>query len=341
MKTIGILFHFILFTSSVYSANTFVGIKNKLNLFKHNTVDSIAHVNDLFIIPLSTESLVCKMEENQVKVLSKIPITNASKAIIVNDEYVCSIDSMVSIFDLKGKCLHTFTGDFTPISLNAKNRVIYLGGKYSVEAKKPGEIFAIIDLEKSWPKLTSIILPIKIRPFKSIDDVLILGNKLILVDNVIYPKYLFEYDITDSKKPVHLSTKKLENHMPNEHIVKGDVNQNWLILFSQGTFRSGTSKYIAIQGKSSGKLYVHLPSYFSKEWDTQQKPKYNYRDICLIDSNLFILTWDLLYRLDLNGTISEEQLVEIKTSILEIEMVLKTPTNRLIAVSENEYELIH
>jgi hypothetical protein len=84
------------------------------------------------------------------------------------------------------------------------------------------------------------------KPGKSIDDVLIYNDKLVLVDNIIYPKYLFEYDISDSLAPVATKTIKLPNNGTYEHIYRGSINSRWMALLSGGMGREGSSKYVSV-----------------------------------------------------------------------------------------------
>jgi hypothetical protein len=162
------------------------------------------------------------------------------------------------------------------------------------------------------------------------------------VDNFIFPKYILEYDITNANEPVHVSTKELPNNGTYEHIIKGDVNDHYMVLFSSCYGSYGSSKYIVVEGKSSGRLH------FVEPWDERKKEnpgdkvgQRNFDDFCLFDSNLYVVANGLLFSLDLNGPVTDEQLVLLKTTIQGIKTVLKTPGNKLIAIRNDAFEVIH
>jgi hypothetical protein len=305
-------------------------------------VDTSTHINAYFIIPLNREAILCKEDGGRVQEIRRFPITNESRSKVVNDEFICVIDSVVSIFDLNGNLLKKISSDFRPVSLHSKNRVVYLGGKSSENRENPGEIFAMLDLNQSNFELNKITLPIEITNGKAIDDVLIQNNKLILVDNFIFPKYLLEYDITNANQPVHTNTRELPNNGTYEHIIKGDVNDQWMVLFSSCYGSYGSSKYIVVEGKSSGRLH------FVEPWDERKKEnlgdkvgKRNFDDFCLFDSHLYVVANGLLFSIDLNGPVTDEQLVLLKTNIQGIKTVLKTPGKKLIAIRDDAFEVIY
>ncbi len=299
------------------------------------------NLNTMFIIPQNKKSLICKIENNQVIEIGSVPISNDSKSIIVNDEFICTIDSKISIYDIKGNLVKQIVGDFKPTSLNSKNKVIYLGGKSERFNNESGEIFTYIDLDKKDFELNKVKLPIEISYGKAIDDILLLNNKLILVDNLVFPKYLLEYDISNPSNPKHTKTKELKNNGTYEHIIKGDVNDNWLVLFSTTTGMYGSSDHIIIEGKSNGYLSTHRD--FDKGGNNvkSQKSKIKkFKDICLIDNLLYILIDNSLYCIDLNGPILEKNLKKVDSEINEIQKLIKTPNNKIIASGNEKYELI-
>ena len=62
-------------------------------------------LNSIFIIPQNETSLICKIENNVVRELGSFPKSIDSKSIVVNDKFICSIDSLISVFDIKGNLL--------------------------------------------------------------------------------------------------------------------------------------------------------------------------------------------------------------------------------------------
>ncbi len=297
------------------------------------------HLNSMFIIPLNHKSLICKIENNEIQEVGCFPKTTDGKSIIVNDEFICSIDSQITVFDIKGKLLKVINSDFEATSLNSKNKVVYLGGKSNNSKTNAGEIFAILDLGSKNFKLNNIKIPISISYGKAIDDILILNNKLLLVDNIIYPKYLIEYDITDSKNPKHIQTKRLENNGTYEHIVKGDLNDNWLVLLSSTVGMGGSSDHIVIEGKTKGRISVHRKFEFNRASKTEKNGLESLKDICLIDNMLYVLVGSFVHSLDLNKEISKEKLKEVDVRLKSIKKIIRAPDMKLIFVSpDNKYE---
>ena len=333
-------FAFIIITMLLFSCIT--NNQQKTTNMPDVQIDSNYHINSIFIIPLNNKSLICKIENNEIQELGSFPKTTDSKSIIVNDEFICSIDSLITVFDIKGNLLKVINSDFKATSLNSKNKVVYFGGKSNDDRTNEGEIFAILNLEKKDLKLEKINIPIDVSYGKAIDDILIAKNKLLLVDDIVYPKYLLEYDITDSKSPKHIETKELDNNGTYEHIVKGDLNENWLILLSSTVGMGGSSDHIVIDGKTKGHIAVHREMRFNQDTKTEMQKSENFNDICLINNMLYVLVDSIVYSLDLNNEISKENLKEVNSKLKSINKVIRAPDMKLILVShDNKYEKIY
>ena len=332
-------FAFIIITIILFSCNA--NNQPKTTNIPDVQIDSNYHINSMFIIPLNHKSLICKIENNEILEVGSFPKTTDSKSIIVNDEFICSIDSLITVFDIKGNLLKVINSDFEATSLNSKNKVVYFGGKSIDNQTNEGEIFAIHNLENKDFKLEKINIPIDVSYGKAIDDILIVKNKLLLVDDIVYPKYLLEYDITDSKKPIHIKTKELDNNGTYEHIVKGDLNDNWLVLLSSTVGRGGSSDHIVIEGKTNGHISVHRKMRFIRDDETETQKSESFNDICLIDNMLYVLVNSTVYSLDLNNEISKENLKEVDSKLKSINKILRAPDMKLILIShDNKYEKV-
>lgn len=289
----------------------------------------------------------------------------------------------------------------TYLCLNTKENIIYLGGIYNSSGEGldyiEGELFSILDLNdfnfekyvqvnksnfevNPFKKLfikthtsklydlqknelyAEIEIPIKKVKGKAIDDILILNNELILVDNIVFPKYIFYYDISKPKKPKHIKTLKLANNGTYENIIKGDINKNYLVLFSSTVGMGGGSKYLnIIKGElekvdklywkvySSSELlksssidwqkqsYTEIGELIDKEKNTN-KTEY-LQDFTLIDNYLILLTTHQLGYLNLNEKIKLENMILLKKPY-PFSKLIKTPCNQIIAYNETEYEWI-
>ncbi len=233
-------------------------------------------------------------------------------------------------------------------AINFKENTVYFGGEYhnglGRDSYSKGEMFSVINLEELELKINLIDLPIKIIEGKSIDDILINGNELILVDNIIYPKYLIKYDISLPNNPEHIVTDSLPNNGTYEHIIKGDINCDWMIIYSSTVGRGGSFQHITVSGKTHGHLALpkySLPPYFDEDRLDKEDNSYLYKDIALIKNNLYILRTDGLGFINLNKNISNRKFKPVKTDLSNISRIIKSQSDKLIAVNESGYELIN
>lgn len=327
-------------------------------------------MNKPFIIPQSPKSLLAKVENGRITIEKTIDIPFNSISKVTDNNLIVSLchePYELRIFDKTGKLIIKKEKGFKYKALAIKGNVVYLGGIYTGGDYK-GEMFSIIDLNNPGILIEDIKLPIKAVKGKAIDDILILDNKLILVDNIIFPKYLLEFDISVPTAPYHISTKLLPDGGTHEHIIKGDVNKDWLVIFSSGFSRDYDHKMIIISGKTNGwltsskyrgnegnqrlgMLYNNNIDFsdidkLNAKYDKQQEvvqPKENpatIRDICLVDNYLFILRHDGLVYIDLNRKIDNSEFKKIKTKSPTYEKFIKTENNEIIVVDESSYELV-
>jgi hypothetical protein len=333
--------------SPIMKAFFYLFVSSLLITYCTSTKNSNNSKNSIFIIPLQGKSLICSFKNNTIKELGSFPKTINSKSIIVNDKYICSIDSLISIFDINGKLLKQIQSDFIPSCLNSKGNVVYLGGSNKNTDHKVGEIFAILDLGNGDFTLELKEIPIKLSYGKSIDDILIFENKLILVDNIVYPKYLLEYDITDLENPKHVMTNELANHGTYEHIIKGELNKDWLILLSSTTGRLGSSDHISIKKSitdmSSSSISAHQPNYWmlrKSEGEYDEASIKDFSDICLMDNMLYVLVDSSVYSLDLETEHTAENLKKVPSKLSSIQKIIHFANNRMVFIGRNNnYEL--
>ena len=313
-------------------------------------------MNDLVIIPQSNKSIIANIENDTIKEIEKIDIPFNSKSIITKNNLIVSLcyeidnryskEALINSSLLSSLCktytlkIHNLKGDLIFEKKNANykainfiDNIVYLGGEYKKrlggEFYNKGEMFSVINLDKLEFKTNQIDLPIKIIDGKSIDDILINRKELILVDNIVYPKYLIKYNISSPQNPVHIETQELPNNGTYEHIIKGDINDDWMILYSSTYGRGGGSEHITVSGNTQGHLYLH------------DSLSFHYRDIVLIKNKLFILRSDGLGFIDLNKTISDNEFKFIKTDLSNISRIIKSRSDKLIAINESGYELIN
>jgi hypothetical protein len=304
-------------------------------------------MNNLFIIPQLKRSFIAQVNNGQIDIVGEIDIPFNSKSVFTENGFIVSLcfdDRILKIFDIEGNFIVS-KKKFIHKAIACKNSTVYLGGEYDVDALfTSGELFIIIDFDKVDFTLKNIKIPARMIQGKSIDDILINGNELILVDNVVYPKYLFKFDISNPNDPVHLRTANLPGGGTYDHIIKGDINHDWMVLFSSTSGMGGPYQHIKISGKTNGSL-SRLLAFEEEEgigdYLISDGVKYNYKDICLIDNKLYILRNNGLVYIDLNGPIANENFKIKPTKLKNLKRIFRTPDNHLIVISENDYELIN
>lgn len=202
---------------------------------------------------------------------------NGKASTILNIPYSSqnAIDSKGNIFilDLKKKELQVYNTKGDLIAFNnqydcqtiaIKEDILYMGGHCKKKVmNKIEEIFAVvsireIDFGRKQIELPvrKVKLPVVFVAGKSIDDILIVDNLLILVDNIVMPKYNLYFDITTPDNPTYIETELIQDNGTYEHIHKGEINEDWMALLSSTVGRSGNAWHIRVGGKTEGVLTV-------------------------------------------------------------------------------------
>jgi len=318
-------------------------------------------MNELIVLPHAPYCVLAQIVSDEVQIIRKLNIPPESKNIIIDNGLIVSIalkNPMLRIFNQEGKMLYRQkVGNYSCI--NHKDNVVYLGGSHTM-FNEGGEMFGILDLSGADFQVVEKELPITTVPGKSIDDILILENRLVLVDNIVFPKFLFEYDISNPSNPIHQKTVELPNNGTYEHIVKGCLNEEWLVLFSSTCSRGDTSQYITIEGKQNkGQTYTYEHHRLGFLTDTvvvdgkvieiPESERYSYsctpyrfKDLCLVNNTLLIARTDGVFKLDLCSEICSENMLPVKTAIQNITKFFKISTEKMIMTTPTpgEYELI-
>jgi hypothetical protein len=167
-------------------------------------------------------------------------------------------------------------------------------------------------------------LPVDFHKGKSIDDLLVRGNELILVDDIMFPKYIFTYDITEPSNPKHLATEKLPNNGTYEHIKKSDAGGDTVVLLSSTAGECGAGQFISTL--KDGKRSFTLSSGMG-DWNEEKQYDPPIIDICLAGNMLYILQAKnraaRLSVLDMDGAIIKEAVKPIPLGLAEAERLIK------------------
>ena len=325
----------------------FIAVLAVFTVCQTNKASGLANGTVKFIIPQKNYGIIAEFENNRIKETGKINIPYTSKSVFLENRLIVSLcPDGLRIFDEYGKQLLSkdFPQKFT--SINCKGNVVYLGGQYD---NKNNELAAYFDLTNINFNMNDINIPISPAEGKSIDDILIRNNALFLVDNIIFPKYLFEYDIGIPNNPTYRRTVELKNNGTYEHIIKGDINNNWIILLSSSAGMSGSYRHISIIGKNgewNESLFFSLQSEKNTELIIQQtrsrwiEISIPILDIGVINNNLLILSEDGLYSIDLTRNITNENITKIRDNKNKYEKLLKINNQFFILLNEEKYELL-
>jgi len=171
------------------------------------------------VIPQQNSALLVGITGDKIDVGGTIDIPYNSISKIIDNETIVTLDK-----SNQQLLLHTIDGVFIKsikvpfgLAMNVKESVVFIGGNAN-----GGEVCYMVDLDSEDQVLQNINLPVPMAYGKAVDDILILGDKMLLIDNIVYPKYTFEYNIANPNKPLWVETVELPEGRPYENIIKGD-----------------------------------------------------------------------------------------------------------------------
>ncbi|MEA3456352.1 MAG: leucine-rich repeat domain-containing protein, partial [Campylobacterota bacterium] len=279
----------------------------------------------LSIIPQDKHGLIAQVIDNEVKIVGKLDIPYNSISKITANKTIVTLDKgskKLLLHNLKGEFLDSYPVRYA-LAMNIKDDVVYIGGNAN-----DGEVCTILDLSAEDPRLVNLELPVEMSWGKAVDDILIVGNKMMLIDNIVFPKFTFEYDISNPAIPEWRETIELPESRPYENIIKGDMNGDWMIYLSTSSnYRSGDKAHITIQGKQRS----HTISSLKENSIT---------DICLVDDRLYALTDIGLGYFDLTEPdIIMESIVFVEHQLVAYR-ILKIDERHLLLLNKYEYELL-
>lgn len=324
-------------------------------------------MKDLFIIPQTENSIIAKVENNKVIHVNYIDVPYDSKSVITENNLIVSLCyelGVLKVFDINGSFLSELKLAIKYMAIACKRNTVYLGSRDRGENLfEHIEMFILIDFNNTNLKVNEFTMPKKEENYFSIADILIRNNELIMLDNNdIPPKFIKYFDITNPNEPIYKKTLEIPIDGPRNRIIKGDVNNDWLIINSSTmSGYSGSHQYITISGKKEGTLSTHnnIPQGMTSGWLSF----FNYKkkrisdtvrfvDFCLSDDFLYIVRLDefigasksqriSLVRINLNQRISHNNCIPIPTKLKFFMGIMSTPTGNIIIVYKNEYELIN
>ena len=104
-----------------------------------------------------------------------------------------------------------------------------------------------LDLRDAQPRWEPLRLPGPAVPGKAVDDVLADDRALVVVDNVVFPKYLFVYPWPAADAlPSAPHVVELPFSRVYEHVVKGQLSPGYLALRSTSAGMDGVGTYVSV-----------------------------------------------------------------------------------------------
>ncbi len=105
----------------------------------------------------------------------------------------------------------------------------------------------LIDIQGGDTTARTVQLPADLsneRTNKSIDDLLLTGDRLIAVDDIVYPKYLITYDVSTPASPELLSYHQIPHHGVYEFIFHAAVGNRWMATLSGTSGRMAYAQHV-------------------------------------------------------------------------------------------------
>ena len=85
---------------------------------------------------------------------------------------------------------------------------------------------------------------------KRVEDLLLDGDRLIAVDDVVSPKYLTRYDVSNPARGL-IDVREIPWHSSYETIHSGAVGADWAALYSSSTNHGGHGIHIALLDRAT------------------------------------------------------------------------------------------
>ncbi len=124
--------------------------------------------------------------------------------------------------------------------------ILYVGGNCG------WELMGYFDLSADSATWSPLKIPDSVAAFrKTIDGLLVYGNRLIAGDDLVFPKWFIRYDITDPASPVLLDSKEIPAHGVYEHIRKAVIGSRWVAALSTTSGKAALGEHIALYDADS------------------------------------------------------------------------------------------
>lgn len=150
---------------------------------------------------------------------------------------------------LRRLCRHGLPFRFEARDLTGDERRVFVGGCFRYREDQPEDygpslLACPIDGAAAWQRL-DVFCPPFLRGDKAFDGVVVVGNELIGVDDVVRPKFIDRYDLSQDP-PVRCGAVEMPP-VSNERTEHGvAVNGEWLAVRARSSFDSGVRRSITL-----------------------------------------------------------------------------------------------
>lgn len=196
--------------------------------------------NQSFNLYEKQENKLIKLEELKFK-YTELYAFDADELVIVNDDSTKFHYGTIEHSKFEEKLVKEFPEKFKINTIELKDGFVYLGG-----IDLSDEFFYVFDVKND--KYFPILIPKEVKVIgKAIDDILFLKDKMIAVDNILFPKFLIEYNLNELPELKKSNVIQLQANGTYEHYYKGNINENYLVLLSEThSGYTGTSYHISV-----------------------------------------------------------------------------------------------
>jgi hypothetical protein len=213
----------------------FYATDDDIKLFSPNIQNGNISPN-YFIIPIEDKNFLCKILESEVNKISTLDFSLNAKYYVDQENYIVCLDiynkeiivaKINSDDEITNERRIKYPKIISPQSIFKHKDLIFLGG-INYTGKKTFLVYNIIS--SSW---NEVEIPISgIMAKKSIEDILIQNDTLIAVDNIVLPKFLLKYDVSDINNIKFIKSEELIFARVNEGIVKSVIQDKIIFTLS-------------------------------------------------------------------------------------------------------------
>jgi hypothetical protein len=252
----------------------------------------------IFLLPQGEVMATAKIEDNAIKILKRTPFPSNKRYSISEQGLAACLDKTNKLIiygflkddgEMEDVEFVTFPDMISPKSICIVKNHLILGGENNHNFSNDINSYELIVTYSITGKKFSVVeMPFK-EYDKCIDDLLADKHKVIAVDNIVYPKYLLEYDFSDPDFPQLIVSHSLPENGTYESIEKGTMHESHIALLSSCFGMGGSGQYINIFRKGNYERYICLSQLHDLSFPDEEKI-YFWRDILMLpDRNVLLI----------------------------------------------------